>query len=290
MVVKPRTSRSRLCLANELLLRADTRDHVGDATWFVTHAYGHEFADTLDAVLLFFENRGDSASAKLWFDPFMFPRHEAAAFSNPQSWYMTGFKSTISRIGRMVVVVDSWNNPTALKRAWCLLELHAIAAKKAEGGGEFDVAMTATERLRFARCCKADLEEYRKMLSTVNVEAGVFFNCFAPSIRDDFKQHYKMFSAVGALAAHTASSEHPAAGDDARGGFNFGQPSEMVADLFKEWLEGALRKRISTLQDAGEHCEAMQWNNMLLRAVPEQHAAEPLRKSAPGAAAADNSS
>jgi hypothetical protein len=173
------------------------------------------------------------------------------------------------------------------------MELHAIAAKKAEGGGEFDVALTSTERLRFARCCKADVEEYHEMLSTVNVEAGAFFNCYKPSIRDVFKQHYKMFSDVGALAAHTASSEDSAAGDDARGGFNFGPPSEMVADIFKEWLEGELRKRISTLQDAGEHCEAMQWNEMLLRAVPERHvlhAAEPLHNSAPGAASADNSS
>jgi hypothetical protein len=120
MVIKPRTSRSRLCLANELLLRDDTRDHVGEATWFLTHSYGNEFSDTLDAVLLFFENRGDSASAKLWFDPFMFANHEAVAFSNPQrlSWLLAGFKSTISRIGRLVVVVDNWNSPTALQRAW----------------------------------------------------------------------------------------------------------------------------------------------------------------------------
>ena len=168
----------------------------------------------------------------------------------------------------------------------CLLELHAIAAKKAEGGGEFDVAMTAAERLRFARCCKADMEEYYKMLTTVNVEAGVFYNCYKSSIREDFKQHYKMFSAVGALAAHTAILDDPAAGDYARGGFNFGPPGEMVANLFKEWSVGELRKRISTLQDAGEHCEALQWNEMLLRAVPERHAAEPLHNSA----AADSSS
>lgn len=172
----------------------------------------------------------------------------------------------------------------------CLLELHAIAAKKAEGGGEFGVAMTAAEKLRFARCCKADMEEYYKMLTTVNVEAGVFYNCFKPSVIDHFKQHYRMFSAVGALAARTAILEDSAAGNDARGGFNFGPPGEMVADLFKEWSVGELRKRISTLQEAGEHCEALQWNDMLMRAVPERHAAEPLHVSATGAAAADNSS
>ena len=50
----------------------------------------------------------------------------------------------------------------------CLLELHTIAAKKAEGGGEFDVAMTSTERLRLAGCYKADLEEFGKRISTVS--------------------------------------------------------------------------------------------------------------------------
>jgi hypothetical protein len=118
MVIKPRTSRSGQCLANELLLRADTRDYVGEATWFVTHAYGDKFVDTLDALLLFFEVRDDWVSAKLWFDLFVLSRHEVLGSSHPQSWYMEGFKSTMSRIGRLVVVVDNWNSPTVLRRAW----------------------------------------------------------------------------------------------------------------------------------------------------------------------------
>jgi hypothetical protein len=118
MVIKPRTSRSRLCLANELLLRADTRECVGEATWFLSQTRNNSFADTLDAVLLFFENRDDSASAKLWFDIFLFSNHEVGGSNHPDSWYMARFKSTISRIGRLLVVVDNWSNPTALQRAW----------------------------------------------------------------------------------------------------------------------------------------------------------------------------
>ena len=41
----------------------------------------------------------------------------------------------------------------------CVLELHAIAARKEEGGGEFAVAMTAEERLRFLRGIKSDYKE-----------------------------------------------------------------------------------------------------------------------------------
>jgi hypothetical protein len=32
--------------------------------------------------------------------------------------YMDVFKSSIARIGSLLLVVDAWNNPTALKRAW----------------------------------------------------------------------------------------------------------------------------------------------------------------------------
>jgi hypothetical protein len=31
---------------------------------------------------------------------------------------MTTFKGSIARIGRLLLVVDAWNNPTALRRAW----------------------------------------------------------------------------------------------------------------------------------------------------------------------------
>ncbi len=42
----------------------------------------------------------------------------------------------------------------------CVLELHAIAAKKAEGGGEFAVVMTAEKRLRFLQGIKDDPRQY----------------------------------------------------------------------------------------------------------------------------------
>ena len=61
-----------------------------------------------------------------------------------------------------------------------MLELHAIAAKKAEGGGEFAVAMTAEERQRFLRDIRADYKEYYKMLGTVNAATS---ECSRPADR-----------------------------------------------------------------------------------------------------------
>ena len=119
-VIKPRTSLRRGSVASELMLQADRRECVGEATWFISHTWGNTFVDTLDAILLFFEGRHDAASAKVWFDVLVDGQHAIAGPSKPSSWYMTTFRSSIARIGRLLLVVDVWNNPTALRRAWCV--------------------------------------------------------------------------------------------------------------------------------------------------------------------------
>jgi hypothetical protein len=118
MIIKPRTSRSRGSLVSELLQHADTSHYVGKATWFVSHAWGNRLCDTLDAVLLFFEGREDAATANVWFDVLVDGQHVIAGPNKPSSWYMTTFRSCIERIGRLLLVADKWNNPTALQRAW----------------------------------------------------------------------------------------------------------------------------------------------------------------------------
>ena len=55
--------------------RGDTAQHVGEATWFISHTWSNAFADTLDAVLLFFEGREDAASAKVWIDVMVTSQH-----------------------------------------------------------------------------------------------------------------------------------------------------------------------------------------------------------------------
>jgi hypothetical protein len=109
----------------------------------------------------------------------------------------------------------------------CVLELHAIAAKKEEGGGEFAVAMTAEERLRFLRGIKASYREYYKMLGTVNAEAS---ECSRPADR---------------LSIH----------DGIRSSVGFGKLSRMVFGVLEEWMEGQLRAQATTCQEAGEYSE-----------------------------------
>ena len=118
MIIKPRTARSRGSLASELLLHGDTQDFVGEATWFISHTWNNPFADTLKAIFHFFEGRADAANALFWFDVFVDSQHATAGPNKTPQWYMTTFKSSVASIGSLLLVVDKWDDPTPLRRAW----------------------------------------------------------------------------------------------------------------------------------------------------------------------------
>ncbi len=105
-------------MVDELAAHAATAHHVGPATWFISHTWSTPFASTLQAILQYFDGRADAADAMLWIDMFVDSQHADAGSSKSPQWYMTTFKSSIARIGRLLLVVDVWNNPTALQRAW----------------------------------------------------------------------------------------------------------------------------------------------------------------------------
>jgi hypothetical protein len=122
------------------------------------------------------------------------------------------------------------------------LELHAIAAKKEEGGGEFAVAMTAEERLRFLRGIKSSHREYYTMLGTVNAETS---ECSRPADRASI--HDSIRSSVG-----------------------FAKLSRMVFGVLEEWMEGQLRGKAASCEEAGEYEEAMGLNHTLASVLSQQ--------------------
>jgi hypothetical protein len=124
----------------------------------------------------------------------------------------------------------------------CVLELHAIAARKEEGGGEFAVAMTTEERLRFLRGIKSDFREYYKMLGTVNAETS---ECSRPGDR---------------LSIH----------DGIRSSVGFVKLSRMVFGVLEEWMEGQLRAQVASCEETGEDAEVMEWNTTLAVVLSQQ--------------------
>jgi hypothetical protein len=124
----------------------------------------------------------------------------------------------------------------------CVLELHAIAARKEEGGGEFAVAMTAKERLRFLRGIKADFNEYYTMLGTVNAETS---EC-------------------------SRSDDRASIHDGIRSSVGFGKLSRMVFVVLEEWMEGQLRAQVASCEEASDDVEAMEWNQTLALVLMQQ--------------------
>ncbi len=119
MYLRPRTARLRCSVVDALAADAATSHYVGPANWFISHTWSNTFADTLDAIFQFFQGHAeDAAHAVLWLDVFVDSQHVIEGRSKTPKWYMNTFKSSIARIGRLLLVVDAWDNPTPLKRAW----------------------------------------------------------------------------------------------------------------------------------------------------------------------------
>jgi hypothetical protein len=118
MYVRPYTCRNRGSVTQQLLAHGDTAHLVGEATWFISHTWSNAFADTLDALLLFFDGHQDAASIKVWIDVLVMTQHGSAGTTKPSLWWMNTFKDSIARIGGLLLVVDAWDRPTALQRAW----------------------------------------------------------------------------------------------------------------------------------------------------------------------------
>lgn len=120
MYIRPRTSRNHGSVTDELKLHDRFAEYVGEATWFISHTWSSVFVDTLDAIILFFQAREDAVTAKVWIDLMTTSQHAHASAgpSKSPSWWMEKFKSSIASIGGLLLVVDCWDRPSALRRAW----------------------------------------------------------------------------------------------------------------------------------------------------------------------------
>ena len=124
----------------------------------------------------------------------------------------------------------------------CVLELHAIASKKEEGGGRFAVAMTAQENERFLRGIRKDHGEYYGMLGRVNAETS---DCTRESDRESI--HEGIRRSVG-----------------------FAKLSRMVFGVMEGWMEERLRGQAAASAAAGDESEATVWKEVFAAMLLKQ--------------------
>jgi len=123
-----------------------------------------------------------------------------------------------------------------------VLELHAIASKKEEGGGRFAVAMTSQENERFLIGIRDDHKAYYSMLGRVNAETS---DCSRAADRESI--HEGIRRSVG-----------------------FGKLSRMVFGVMEGWMEEQLLGQAAASATAGDEKEAMGWNASISHVFSEQ--------------------
>ena len=156
-------------------LAAAGSPHVGDATAFVSHAWGYVFLDVVAAMEAWEVKRlarlggggggggggGPPSPTFFWFDVFSNPQHGAIA--RPFEWWQTTFKENVRRIGQTLLVL-AWEDPKPLKRAWCLVEIVATL----EAGAGFEVIMAPREEAQFLGALEENFDSI--VLKTCNVD------------------------------------------------------------------------------------------------------------------------
>ena len=123
-----------------------------------------------------------------------------------------------------------------------MLELHAIAVKKAEGGGEFAVAMTALEKRRFLDGISKDLGAYYNMLGRVDVARS---DCSRAADRESI--HAGIRDSVG-----------------------FGELGRMVFGVMEEWMVGELQAQAAAKREEGDERGEMRWCSVLGTVLGQQ--------------------
>lgn len=158
--VLPHTLISKLSMCAQMSQEGDIR--IKPATWFVSHAWRYKFLDLVAALDAFFDHC--TADVVLWIDIFSVSQHET--FLRSPDWWQQTFCTAIGEMGKMVMVMTPWDNPIALTRAWCLVEIFACQSS----GSRFEVALPPSERERFLDEITTRSDAFYCMLSNVNTE------------------------------------------------------------------------------------------------------------------------
>ncbi|KAG9408758.1 Kinesin light chain 3 [Aphanomyces cochlioides] len=154
--------------------------YVKPATWFVSHAWSYLYLDVVDALDDFFQENGLDDSVAVWFCTFCNNQHEIQDQVYDFDHWFGIFRSSLRSVGNVVMVMSPWNNPTTLRRTWCVFEVYASVVENAR----FEIAMGRSQKASFLQDIQDD-GAFFKMLSTIQSEKS---ETTIPSDRDNIFQ------------------------------------------------------------------------------------------------------
>ena len=79
-------------------------------------------------------------------------------------WWKTTFLEAIRDIGRTVMIMEPWEDPIPLTRAWCIWEVLCTC----QTGAKFEIAMTKPQRARFISALNNEYGSIMKMVCHID--------------------------------------------------------------------------------------------------------------------------
>lgn len=181
-------------------------DEVGPATVFVSHAWRYRFANLVAAL----RSHTDKAVAagqpppRYFFD--LVVNNQILAPARSHSWWSGIFRRSVARIGRVLLVIEPWDAPIPLSRAWCLWEIFCAIDQDVEMELGFSVRTPAEMERRLmsqrgftlvrdalaqldARRAEAFKRADRDMIFAA-IEAGVGFEHLNRTVKAKLRELY----------------------------------------------------------------------------------------------------
>ncbi|OQR87959.1 hypothetical protein ACHHYP_07812 [Achlya hypogyna] len=161
--IVPLTATTELSLVDHIAADPSTAHFVRPANWYISHAWSYLFLETVDSLDIFFSQQHLSEEAVVWFCVFNNNQHRAASY--PFEYWSSTFKSQLSAIGNVVMVMHPWNDPVVLRRSWCVFEVYVAVTT----GARFEMAM-APDQLKLLMHDMQDANAFQNMLTLIKSE------------------------------------------------------------------------------------------------------------------------
>ena len=209
--LQPMTSALNDSYCRLLLESGDPR--VAQANIFISHAWKYPFLHVVDAIF-----RHCNPEDIIWFDLFSNSQHNSDSDTPPFPWWCHTFLNAIKNIGCTVMIVEPWENPITLTRAWCLWEIFCTSITKSK----FEIAICGDEESRFLDMISNDKDLFNDMISRIDVRQSE-----SHFVEDKDKIFQVIKDTVG-----------------------FNKLNTMVVICIRNWYISALRKRIESQRSA----------------------------------------
>lgn len=147
------------------------RPAFGNATHFVSHAWRYDFRSFVEALANWLKQTGaDEEKVYFWVDAFVINQHQSQSY--PQEWWSTRFMQAVGEIGNTVLILEPWDDPVPLTRAWVIWELYCTSAT----GARLHLTMRPETMDNFYEGLVTSFERVQTALSNVDVSKSEAFH------------------------------------------------------------------------------------------------------------------